>query len=301
MDRFFQTCHTLDVSYACNTAEMWETALHTLAQDGDVQALVVESPALTRARVKRLIAVLSAQKRRLGALTCSAVCSDACSLMLEHVVKLRIPRLCLCQNAPGASSLFTFGVQMQRSAHLTHLDLGRNGIGCDTLATLVRGLCKHKNLQCLSLSHNPLGDAGLSYLVPVLSAPLRLERLYVAGTQGGDLGAAHLAKRVAEHPLLQVLDLSENPSLGAVGWFSLSHALARNKSLRVLNLAFTAPKPVSICHMAMSLAENHTLQALEYTHVPNLTEDSCEAEECIARCLTRNARGGFQGGASVDV
>ena len=286
MELFFQACHTLDVSYACNSDELWEKAMHTLAQDEDVYAVVVESPALTRARFKRLVTVLRGRKRRIGALTCSGLCPDVRLFLFEYVAKLHIPRLCLRQNAASVPCV------LQNTSHLTHLDLSQNAIGPGTLPMLVHGLRMHKKLQCLSLSQNPLGDAGLMHLVPLLAVPMKLRRLYLADTKAASLGAAKLAEYICEHPSLEVLDLSENRSLGTIGWCTLSLALERNQSLRVLNLAFTSPELKNVHQMAKSLEENHTLQVLEYTFYGAYTEEVCEAEEVISKYLTRNQRVG---------
>lgn len=294
MDFFFQGCHTLDVSHACNNAEMWEGALYTLAQDENVQGVVVESSALTRARFKRLVTVLRARKKRVGALTCSEFSPDACAFLFEQVAKLLIPRLCLRQNTADTTCIFFLGIQLQNYTHVTHLDLSRNAICSSTLPTLVRGLQRHKNLQCLALSQNPLGDTGLLYLAPLLAKPLKLRRLYLADTKAASVGAAQMAECVCQHPSLELLDLSENPLLGAVGWSTLALALERNASLRVLSLAFTSPRLRNIDQMAKSLKENYTLRVLEYTLEGDAAQKASVAEEQISNYLARN-QAAFQG------
>lgn len=290
MDRFFRACHTIDASHLSRDEKTWQEFLDVVKTDEPLQALVFENYPLKNKQVRALVKAIRARNKCVEALTFSNQPAKMCALVFEKALQLQVPRLCLRKNPAGVSAMSYFGFQLQEKSHLTHLDLGGNRITGNLLSKLIQGLQAQKKLQWLCLDDNPLGEVGLSYLPHLLKQPFKLRRLYLARTNTNDLAATHLAGYLHGHASMEVLDLSNNPHLGETGWYALSHAVRQNASLRVLDLAFTNPKGVNLSQMASALAENTTLQVLDYTFYDKSIDGVLDMEEVISNYLARNQR-----------
>jgi hypothetical protein len=100
------------------------------------------------------------------------------------VRSIRIGALASCVHVTTAISnytLFASPFSGTEPMHITHLNLGQNGIRCRGIAEISQALRCMKHLQILDLSGNKLGCVGWNALSEVLAASKHLLELRLSG------------------------------------------------------------------------------------------------------------------------
>ncbi|KAG6579866.1 LRR-containing protein [Phytophthora cinnamomi] len=145
-----------------------------------------------------------------------------------------------------------------------HADLRVNSIGA-------RALCKTlaftHSLRSLNLSRNALDDATGKWLALLLKRNTSLRRLELESNCLGPLAAKDLAEALSTNESLEYLNLESNPLTDEEKNFSgvtaLGNMLAKNKTLRTLNLWRTRLGGEGGKQLALGLARNTTLVCLD--------------------------------------
>ena len=171
------------------------------------------------------------------------------------------------------------------------LDLQHNELSIVSCEALADVLVTNKSIQQLVLEETDLNDQGIAILAKGLRLNRGLRKLNLRGLQMTAVGCRHLCDALKHHPLLQVLDVSENAIgdsgavhfgrllanqqcplkkfwmesalVGSDGLTALFQSLKHNRHLTTLRLGQNHVTEEAATELADLLISNAALQALD--------------------------------------
>jgi hypothetical protein len=168
------------------------------------------------------------------------------------------------------STLLAPTSQTQPSCHIVNLVFRRAGFDMRRMSLILHN---NESVKRLSFSGIPMSDDAIKHFVKLWKQESPLQELEFQGNGISSKGARVLIQAVSRHPLLQVLQLSGNNSIGCDGLTIIGKAL-RNVQLRKLAIYSRFPcygndgtakkKIYRTCRaLADGLNANNTIQMLE--------------------------------------
>ena len=251
-----------------HTAMQRSTSSYLPASSGDHRAVASPRrlPTLAVAAAGAAATTTSASAR--GTSTAAATMHDNESLALRCARQALLDgctMLDLSARALAAEEVGAIAKALARGpGTLRVLRLDRNHIrGAGAGFRRIAACLSSVPLQTLVLSHNAIGDCGVEALAAALMKNKSLTSLALGGNGIGVAGARALAPLlVQETCTLQQLHLPENSALGDAGVAIIAASLARNESVRTLDLHDTSMTAHGAAALAMSLGHHPRLSVL---------------------------------------
>jgi len=185
----------------------------------------------------------------------------ACALAEAFVTNTSVATLNVVANEIGdeGARALANAIAVNKSCGVKTLYLGYNHIGDDGASALATMLVKNRNVECLQLSDNIIGDRG-AY----------------------DLGLV-LASDVCGIITFSVMHNRFSP----VGTSALLASLAKNTSVRAMDISSNPVNDASICALTTSLATNTSLAYLRMSDARHYVTDN-NTKRTLANALVRN-------------
>ena len=152
---------------------------------------------------------------------------------------------------------------IEKSTVLEKLDLAGNGLGdCSSMLInkLAKAIANSKTLKVLCLNSNRISLRGVKYLADALKDNYTLKELHLQRNYIDDKEAKYLTDMLIVNKTLQKLNLGYNELTLSDG--KLAAAIAKNKTIKVLDLHSNSLRPKGVKLLADALKENNTLQEL---------------------------------------
>lgn len=213
--------------------------------------------------------------------------SDATSsTMAERGKIFEDGRLDMCKQVVGPPHISTLMRSLRGNTHIEHFLLGNNvsgTAGVDAISEYIRTKPAHSHIKTWYLAGNEIDGAGMSKLVDAMLRDTDMKYLWLKRNPiGSEEGADALARLVAGHSTLRLLDLQESGILDA-GLIKLCEGLRGNRTLRTLYLDGCGIRSSGIAALAAVL--NTTQIRNLYLSVNAFRDEGCLA---LAAALRSN-------------
>lgn len=149
------------------------------------------------------------------------------------------------------------------------------------------GLCDSKTLKTLKLKNMQLDASQVGAMAEVLQGDSRLEHLQLCDCELDEEGWRSFATLLPDNTTLQILDLSQSPTMDDEACFVVASCMESNAAVKVLKLHHDESSQITghgIRRVFRMLEKNTTLECLEIS----FTADDDSGFKAVADALLRN-------------